>query len=66
MTYELYCYIVVAISSDWSYWHMLLDTESSVGKECEEQGWWLHGGHTTKGAVYSFVHLDSVPFLAVT
>lgn len=30
---------------------MLLDTESSVGKECEEQGWWLHGGHTTKGAV---------------
>lgn len=32
---------------------MSLDTESSMGKECEKQGWWLHGGHTTKGAVYS-------------
>lgn len=32
---------------------MSLDTESSVGKECEKQGWRLHGGHTTKGAVHS-------------
>lgn len=65
MIYELYCYIVVAISSGWSYWHMLLDTESSVGKECEEQGWWLHGGHTTKGAVYSiqFCTFGQRPFL---
>lgn len=44
---------------------MSLNTESSMGKECEKQGWWLHGGHTTKGAVYSFILLDKVSFLAV-
>lgn len=32
---------------------MSLDTESSVGKEREEQGWRLHGGHTTEGVVHS-------------
>lgn len=53
MIYQLCCYVVVAISRGWSYSPMSLDTEPSVGKGCEEQGWWLHGGHTTKGAVYS-------------
>lgn len=31
---------------------MSLDTESSVGEECAEQGQRLHGGHTAKGAGY--------------
>lgn len=30
---------------------MSLDTESSLGKEREKQGWHVHGGHTTQGAV---------------